>query len=321
MPLLFVKEDILRLKADIIVNPANRNLRQTNGICSAVFAAAGAAQLSAACAKIGSCPAGEAVITPAFNLSAKYIIHAVGPLWINGFQGERAKLVSCYEKALALAAEHKAASIAFPLLSAGAYGYPREKAFEAAVSAIAGFLKTHDMIVYLYVFDNRSARPEPDVYNELLAHIANRGAAEAPAEEVELPSLDDMWFEPIEAAEEVKAEPQEDVPFIRRVLTMAKERGFSEQSLCYAANMSKTALSRLRNHPKDRPDRKSAAALCVALGLSADEARDLLSAAGLFLSNEDRADLIADYFLRKKGDIFAVNAALYALDEPQLFSI
>ena len=142
MPLLIVKEDITRVHVDVIVNAANRNLRQGGGVCGAIFAGAGVAEMRAACDKIGSCPTGGAVITPAFKLPAKYVVHAVGPIWLGGFQGEKAQLVSCYQKALKLAAEKNAESIAFPLISAGVYGYPKEEAFRVAQDTILSFLKT-----------------------------------------------------------------------------------------------------------------------------------------------------------------------------------
>ena len=175
MPLLIVKEDITRVRADVIVNAANRNLRQGGGVCGAIFAAAGVAEMRAACDRIGSWPTGGAVVTPAFKLPAKYVVHAVGPIWLGGFQGEKAQLVSCYQKALKLAAEKNAESIAFPLISSGIYGYPKEKAFRTAMEVISAFLKTREMAVYLSVYDPKAARPEPAAWAELLACVSSGG--------------------------------------------------------------------------------------------------------------------------------------------------
>lgn len=138
-----IKSDIAKVKADAIVNAANEHLAAGSGVCGAIFAAAGHVELEKACMKIGHCDTGSAAITPAFNLDAKYIIHAVGPRWFGGRFGEADELRSAYLSSLTLAMEYNCASIAFPLISAGIFGYPEEEAWEIAVDACKTFLTSH----------------------------------------------------------------------------------------------------------------------------------------------------------------------------------
>lgn len=127
MPFLMIRNDIAKVAADAIVNPANRNLLQGSGTSRAIYQAAGEQELTASCEAIGRCDLGRAVCTPAFGLPAKYIFHAVCPAWHGGFFGEAKQLAGAYHSALELAAEYHCESVAFPLLSSGNYGYLRSR--------------------------------------------------------------------------------------------------------------------------------------------------------------------------------------------------
>ncbi len=134
------KISITELDTDAIVNAANSDLLAGGGVCGAIFRAAGYGPLQDACDKIGHCDTGSAVITPGFHLKAKYVIHAVGPIWRGGKHGEPEQLYSAYRASLALAKENACRSIAFPLISSGIYGYPLEEAWERAISACLDFI-------------------------------------------------------------------------------------------------------------------------------------------------------------------------------------
>jgi O-acetyl-ADP-ribose deacetylase (regulator of RNase III) len=134
------KIDITRLDVDAIVNAANRNLAHGGGVCGAIFQKAGPHRLADACSEIGGCESGNAVITSGFDLKARYIIHAVGPVWHGGDNGEEELLYSAYAKSLALAKEHDCSSIGFPVISSGIYGYPKDEAWEVAIKACSDFL-------------------------------------------------------------------------------------------------------------------------------------------------------------------------------------
>ena len=131
---------ITDLDTDCIVNAANSSLAMGGGVCGAIFKAAGASELQAACNSIGYCPTGGAVITPGFALKAKYIVHAVGPVWHGGNQHEPQDLYSCYRESLNLAKENGCHSIGFPLISAGIFGYPKDKAWRKALQSCSDWI-------------------------------------------------------------------------------------------------------------------------------------------------------------------------------------
>jgi len=154
MPFTIARQDITKMKVDAIINAANTELQMGGGVCGAIFHAAGAAQLQAACDKLAPIKTGEAVITPGFGLPAKFIIHAAGPVYRhwNKEQNEQ-HLRAAYTNSLKRAVENKCDRIAFPLISSGIYGYPKEEALQVATSAIQDFLTGHDLDVTLVVFD------------------------------------------------------------------------------------------------------------------------------------------------------------------------
>lgn len=383
MPFHIVRNDITRMRVDAVVNAANEQLRQGGGVCGAIFAAAGARELQQACNKIGHVDTGDSVATPAFGLDARHIIHTAGPIWRGGMHGERAALEGCYRSALALASSLGDTSIAFPLISSGIYGYPKEEAIDVALTQIRAFLEHHEMEVYLTLFDTQALRAAHGRFGRITEYINDQYAQESPYHgrarweqqrgvSTMLPYQSDAdkgsvfdaaasdtaaW--PCSAGSSPSRRPQPkggaapsapapspssvrsssarhagekprngflrrlldrmDAPFSTTLIQMIDKRGMKDSDVYKRANMSRQHFSKIRSNPSYRPKKQTVLALAVALGLSIDETKLLLERAGFALTHADERDVIVEYFIREGiYDIYEINLALYAFDQPLL---
>lgn len=184
MPFKIVRNDITKMNTEAIVNTANDHVLVGTGCDSAVYKAAGYDELlKYREEKIGFVPEGDAFITPGFNLKAKYIIHAVSPLYMGGGKGEEEKLRSCYRKSLQIAKENGIKSISFPLISTGGFGYPKEEGMRIAVDEMNAFLLSNDMEIFLVVFDTKATQLGEKIFPELEAFINHNYVKEAREEE------------------------------------------------------------------------------------------------------------------------------------------
>lgn len=183
MPFKIVRNDVTKMQVDVIVNTANPKPQYSSGTDTAVYKAAGEAELLAERRKIGYMNEGEAAITPGFKLPAKYIIHTVSPRYIDGSSGEEGKLRDCYKKSLALAAQYECRSIAFPLIATGSLGYPKEEGMRIALDEISAFLMKQSMLVYLVVFDTAATKLGLNLYPDLEAYIDHNYVCEKREEE------------------------------------------------------------------------------------------------------------------------------------------
>lgn len=322
MPFLILNQDITTIQADAIVNAANEGLQMGGGVCGAIFRAAGAQQLQAACDAIGHCSTGQAVLTPAFNLPANYVIHTVGPVWQGGGRGEEQLLAACYLNSLALALEHDCQSVAFPLISAGIFGYPPDQALDVARRSIQAFLKDHDISVVLTLYPKPADTIRPTLQHELddflqqqELEVEDFSLSRAPtyAEEV---VLHKMASAPPELDDVIK---QAGATFSEQLLKLIDAQGLTDAQVYKRANLDRRLFSKIRTEKEYRPSKATAIALAIALHLTLPEAQDLLARAGYALSHSSRFDLIIEYFIRNgRYDIFEINDALFFYQQPLL---
>jgi O-acetyl-ADP-ribose deacetylase (regulator of RNase III) len=191
MPFQIIRNDITKVRADAIVDTANPNPIYGGGTDAAIYKAAGAEDLLAERKKIGSLRPGEAAVTPAFGLKARFIIHTVGPVWQGGDHQEYDQLASCYRKSLLLARQLDCSSIAFPLISTGVYGFPRDRALDTALQEISSFLQYSEMDITLVVFDRKAFDLSSDLVSDVSQYIDEHYVKAQEAEEY---SVDSAYF-------------------------------------------------------------------------------------------------------------------------------
>lgn len=359
MPFNIVREDITRMNVDAIVNAANTELQMGGGVCGAIFKAAGAKKLQAACNVLGPINTGEAVVTPGFKLPAKYIIHAAGPVYRqhDARQSEE-YLRLAYLNSLQAAVEAQCDSVAFPLISSGIYGYPKDEALRVASTAIQDFLADHDLDVYLAVFDQGAFASSQKLLGEVASyidehyvdkHLERRGRLlsverQAMAAELVDEPTDDAAAgalaqpicglhedEPLAFASPMPSTPAAalpslddlvgklDEPFSTTLLRLIDAKGKTDVEVYKRANLDRKLFSKIRTAKSYMPSKRTAIALAIALELSLKETDDLLERAGYALSRSQKFDVIIEYFIVKgKYDIFAINEVLFQYDQPLL---
>ena len=338
MPLEIVRNDITKMQVDAIVNAANNSLLGGGGVDGAIHRAAGPGLL-AECRTLGGCKTGEAKITAGYNLPAKYVIHTVGPIYEDGAHGEREMLESCYRTSLALAKEHGCESLAFPLISAGVYGYPKDQALKVATDVITDFLLANDMRVYIVVFDKASFKISAKLVADIAEYIddnyvdthtsqsrKNIFVSEATCD-FESYSRMPMVCEsmaPImgksECRRDLDAELRRmDESFSEMLLRKIDERGMSDVECYKRANVDRKLFSKIRSDVHYKPSKSTAIAFAIALELSLREAKDLLRKAGFALSRSNKFDVIIEYFIKHRiYNIFEINEVLFEFDQSLL---
>lgn len=330
MPLIIVRNDITTMRVDAIVNAANESLLGGGGVDGCIHRVAGP-ELLAECRRLGGCRTGEAKLTRGYRLPCKYIIHTVGPVWHGGDHGEQEQLVSCYRTSLALARKHHCQTVAFPLISSGVYGYPKEQALRTAMDAIGAFLLEHDMTVYLVIFDRSAYQISSRLFADIAAYIDDHYVdahtdfirsrpcpASIPVETQMAPS---PAFSPASRPPRSLDDRLKhlDAGFSETLLTRIDRSGKKDSEIYKRANVDRKLFSKIRSNPDYRPSKPTALAFAIALELDLNETRDLIARAGYALSRSSKFDVIIEYFISQRNyNIYEINEALFAFDQSLL---
>lgn len=327
MPLIIVRNDITKMSVDAIVNAAKESLLGGGGVDGCIHRAAGP-ELLAECRTLGGCRTGEAKITGAYRLPCRYIIHTIGPVWNGGKYGEREQLASCYRTSLALAKERGCETVAFPLISSGIFGYPKDQALRVAVDTIGEFLLHNDMTVYIVIFDRAAYQIGNKLFADIAAyiddhyvdaHTDSRRERMRRMSVVESRMLTAYEDAPMAASGLDEALAHLDAGFSETLLKIIDRGGKKDAEVYKKANVDRKLFSKIRNNPDYKPSKPTAIAFAIALELNLDETRDLVARAGYALSTSSKFDVIIEYFIRqKKYDIFEINEALFAFDQSLL---
>ncbi len=337
MPFIIIRQDITKMKVDAIVNAANTELKMGGGVCGAIFRAAGAAKLQAACDKLAPIKTGEAVITQGFDLPAKFVIHTAGPVYNKRNPEESEKLLrSAYTASLRVAIENECESIAFPLISSGIYGYPKDEALQVATSAIRNFLDEHDIEVNLVLFDKSAFVISRKLLGEVKSYIDEHYVDTHEVKrrklldvERQAISEDDVYlhapaFIRADAPAAVVGQLEDvvgdlDEPFSSMLLRLIDAKGMTDVEVYKRANLDRRLFSKIRSVKNYMPSKRTAIALAISMRLSLDETDALLGRAGYTLSRAIIFDVIVKYFIvNGKYDIFEINEVLFAYDQPLL---
>jgi O-acetyl-ADP-ribose deacetylase (regulator of RNase III) len=345
MPLEIIRNDITKMAVDAIVNAANNELKGGGGVDGCIHRAAGK-ELLKECKTLGGCATGDAKITGGYKLPCKYVIHTVGPIWYGGNANEKALLESCYRRSLTLAKAHNCETVAFPLISAGVYGYPKDKALKVAVDVISEFLLNgdDDMTVYIVIFDKKSFTIGEKLFSDIKEFIDDNYAEEhSDRESFYSRRLGAMKLCDREALESrvpefyscdedcsVSEMPYPstsndslddrlkvlDESFSEMLLRKIDEKGMTDAQCYKKANIDRKLFSKIRSNPLYRPGKTTAVAFAIALELSLKETEELLKKAGFALSHSNKFDIIIEFFIQKGNyNIYEINEALFAFDQ------
>lgn len=354
MAFQIIRNDIVKVEADAIVNTANPQVDVGAGVDESIYRAAGWDRLLADREKIGVMEPGDVAHTPAYDLDAKYIIHTIGPAWRGGDFGERETVARCYRKSLELADELGCESIAFPLIATGTYGFPKDEALRIAVAEISSFLLVHEMEVMLVVYDRESFEVSGKLFDDIKAYVEEDEVEcvhrrrrrffsneRWPESQNVLSIMDETGADPTTPEDDESVTMKVDTDCFASALKLNKplserlshldktfqehlfmlidRKGLKDSDVYKKANIDRKHFSKIRSNVDYNPSKKTALALAIALELNIDQTRDLLMRAGLALSGSSPFDRIIEYCIETgEYDIYEINCILFDYDQPLL---
>ena len=340
MPLQIIRQDITKMRVDAIVNTTNEEMIGYSGVDLAIHTIAGA-ELDAECAKLAPLGLGQAKLSGAYGLPCKYVIHTSGPVWHGGLVGESIILRSCYIESLKLAVKNGCRSVAFPLISSGVYGYPKDQVLKFAIQTITEFLFDHELTVYLCVFDKESYSFSQKLFSDIQEFINdeyvdehdedfyeafNGSVDEMPmAKCIQAPLRADAMMprkrETSSAAGKSLREymKQMDRSFQEMLFDLIDESGMTDVECYKKANVDKRTFSKIKSNKDYKPSKQTVIAFAISLQLDMDTTQELLATAGFTLSRSKVFDKIIRYFIHNGNyDIFEINEALFEFDQTLL---
>jgi len=338
LPLQIIRQDITKMKVDAIVNTTNQDMVGLSGVDLLIHTLAGE-ELDKECSKLVPLGLGMAKITNSYSLPCKYIIHTSGPIWQDGLQGESIILRSCYIESLKLAVQKGLTSIAFPLISSGVYGFPKDQVLKFATQTITEFLYEHELMVYLCVYDKQSYSFSQSLYSDIKQFIDDEYVDEHSTCLIDSTSL---WaeFEPDALDEEpvamnpytsskamARSESLDtylqhmDRTFQQMLFDLIDASGMTDVECYKKANIDRRTFSKIKSNKFYKPSKQTAIAFAISLKLDLDTTQELLATAGYTLSRSNVFDKIIRYFIHNENyDIFAINEALFEFDQVLLGS-
>ena len=333
MPLQMIRNDITKMSVDAIVNAANTSLLGGGGVDGCIHRAAGP-ELLAECRTLHGCETGSAKITKGYRLPCKYVIHAVGPRWRDGRHRERELLESCYRTSLNLAKENGCQSVAFPLISSGVYGYPKDQALKVAVDTISTFLLENEIMVYIVVFDRKAYQISGKLFADIAAYIDDRYVDEhTDSRSEQRRRLEALSEESCFEAASVPLPPeaickscssqsleealgQMDESFSEMLLRKIDESGMTDAQCYKKANIDRKLFSKIRSDKFYKPSKPTVLAFALALELPLAQMQEMLGKAGFTLSHSSKFDIIVEYFVERGNyNVYEINEALFAFDQ------
>lgn len=334
MPFEIVHNDITNMQVDAIVNPTDSYYSGSGGTDYAIHTAAGPA-LMCECQHLKSLNQSEIAVTKGYRLPCKYVLHTTGPVWHGGYDNEEALLRACYLNALFKASELGLSSIAFPLISSGTFGFPKDKVLRIAMTAIGDFLAVldFDLFVYLCVYDPEdyeiSRRMELESFLQSALEPVDSDWSDFCAYEI----CETGYAEPRAAAPECYEESSasmedfcvdnlddwlkmQDDTFAVTLLKLIDKKNMTEVQCYKKANVSKKTFWKINNDPNYKPSKQTVIAFAIALELTLTETKDLLRTVGFTLSHSNTFDMIIEFYIQHKVyDIYEINSALYKFDQ------
>ena len=339
MPLQIIRQDITKMKVDAIVNTTNPEMVGYSGVDLAVHTVAGA-ELDAECASLAPLGLGRAKLTRGYKLPCKYVIHTSGPVWRGGLVGESAILRSCYIESLKLAVGHGCKTVAFPLISAGVYQYPKDQVLKFAIQTITEFLFDHELTVYLCVFDRDSYSFSQKLFSDIKAFIDDEYTdthrddyydcydASESTRRLEVRGNNRILsqnicrsvFPPISKEQTLEEYlKQGDKGFRDKLFELIDRSGMSDVECYKRANVDKRTFSKIKSGKNYKPSKQTVIAFAISLCLSLDETQDLLATVGFTLSRSTVFDKIIRFFIMNENyNIFEINEALFEFDQTLL---